>query len=89
MGGASLRGSVGGGGAAGLASVRVSGAGHSFGDRGGGGGNLDVGTGREEWEELVLQDTPIRGVGVANSSLNRANASPTSKPNSRPAPSGG
>lgn len=97
MGGASLRGggfgnfgsaAMRGGGGAGLAAARVGGAKHSGaigeGERG---ASLDVG--REDWEELALQDTPIRGVGVANSSLDREAVSQTLKSNSQLAPPGG
>lgn len=91
MGGATLRGAHGGsamrgGGGAGLAAARVGGAWQRSGDgaKGGGGASLDVGG--EDWEGLALQDTPIRGVGVANSSLDRGTSSQT---NSRPAPPAG
>lgn len=60
------------GGGAGFASVRVGGAGFGSGSGGGlgvGGAGLDPGG--EEWEGLVLQDTPIKRVGVAHSSLGR------------------
>lgn len=84
FGGAAVRG----GGGAGLAAARLGVAKHSEAIGGGErGASLDVGG--EEWEGLTLQDTPIRGVGVANSSLDREAVSKTSKSNSRPAPPGG
>ena len=63
-----------GGGGAGLAAARVGGAGHRPRDR----ANLDV-VG-EDWEGLVLQDTPIRGVAVATSSgtASKIDSQPTS-----------
>lgn len=83
-GGATIRGAhaMRGGGGAGLAAARVGGAGHIPRDRakggGGGGANLDV-VG-EDWEGLVLQDTPIRGVAVATSSgtASKIDSQPTS-----------
>ena len=84
-GGATIRGAhaMRGGGGAGLAAARVGGAGHRPRDRakgggGGGGANLDV-VG-EDWEGLVLQDTPIRGVAVATLSgtASKISSQPTS-----------
>lgn len=71
------------GGRADFSSARVGGAG--FGANGGfgvGGAGLDV-TG-EEWEGLVLHDTPIRGVSVANSSIERGTTTPSAPKNSQP-----
>jgi hypothetical protein len=83
-------GAVRGGGGAGLAAAKVGGAGRrsrdgAIGGGGGKGASLDVGG--EDWEGLALQDTPIRRVGVANSSFNRGTAL---KANSQPvSPRGG
>ena len=76
-----------GGGGAGLAAAKMGGAGHRSRDGtigGGGGASLDIGG--EDWEGLALQDTPIRGVGVTNSSPNRGTAASQSL---KTTPSGG
>ena len=58
-----------------------------------GGAGLEVGgaVAGEEWEQgLVLQDTPIRGVGVANTSLRSSAGQAAAKPlTSIPLSSGG
>ena len=60
-------------GAAGLASAKVGGAGIAT------AGAFAVGGAGTDAGGLVLQDTPIRGVGVANTSLDRGTPS-TTKP---------